>query len=68
MTDLTMFMKPDEVAEMTGYLRPKDQARWLQAEKFGFVIGADGKPKVLRQVVLARLGGHAEKKGPELRF
>ncbi len=63
-----MFMTQDEVADMTGYLRPKDQVRWLQAEKFGFVIGADGKPKVLRQVVLARLGGHAEKKGPELRF
>lgn len=63
-----MFMTQDEVADMTGYLRPKDQVRWLQAEKFGFVISADGKPKVLRQVVLARLGGHAEKKGPELRF
>ena len=63
-----MFMTPDEVADMTGYLRPKDQVRWLQDEKFGYVIGADGKPKVLRQVVLARLGGHAEKKGPELRF
>ena len=63
-----MFMTQDEVADMTGYLRPKDQVRWLQAEKFGFVIGADGKPKVLRQVVLARLGGHAEKKGPELRL
>lgn len=63
-----MFMTPDEVADMTGYLRPKDQVRWLQAEKFGYVLGADGKPKVLRQVVLARLGGAAEKKGPELRF
>lgn len=63
-----MFMTPDEVADMTGYLRPKDQVRWLQAEKFGYLIGADGKPKVLRQVVLARLGGYAEKKGPELRF
>lgn len=68
MIDQAMFMTPAEVAEMTGYLRPKDQARWLQTEKFGFVIGADGKPKVLRQVVLARLGAHLEKKGPELRF
>ncbi len=63
-----MFMTPDEVADMTGYLRPKDQVRWLQTEKFGYVIGADGKPKVLRQVVVARLGGQTEKKGPELRF
>ncbi|EJN33282.1 TPA: DUF4224 domain-containing protein [Pseudomonas putida] len=63
-----MFMTPDEVADMTGYLRPKDQVRWLEDWKFGYVIGADGKPKVLRQVVLARLGGQAEKKGPQLRL
>ncbi len=63
-----MFMTPDEVADMTGYLRPKEQVKWLNAERFGYVIGADGKPKVLRQVVVARLGGHAEKKGPELRL
>ena len=63
-----MFMTPDEVADMTDYLRPKDQVRWLQGEKFGYVMGADGKPKVLRQVVIARLGGKAEKKGPELRL
>ncbi|MCS4284470.1 hypothetical protein M2396_002766 [Pseudomonas sp. BIGb0278] len=63
-----MFMTPDEVADMTGYLRPRDQVRWLKEWNFGYVIGADGKPKVLRQVVLARLGGQAEKKGPELRF
>lgn len=64
-----MFMTPDEVADMTGYLRPRDQIRWLEAERFGYVIGADNKPKVLRQVVIARLGGIAEKKnGPQLRF
>lgn len=63
-----MFMTPDEVADMTGYLRPRDQMRWLETERFGYVIGADGKPKVLRQVVIARLGGAAEKKGPQLRF
>ncbi|GFZ63225.1 MULTISPECIES: DUF4224 domain-containing protein [Pseudomonas] len=63
-----MFMTPDEVADMTGYVRPKDQLKWLQAERFGYLIGADGKPKVLRQVVVARLGGIAERKGPELRL
>ncbi|MHA6195572.1 DUF4224 domain-containing protein [Pseudomonas wadenswilerensis] len=64
-----MFMTADEVADMTGYVRPKEQVRWLEAERFGYVLDSDGKPKVLRQVVIARLGGHAErKKGPELRL
>ncbi|MDU9394593.1 DUF4224 domain-containing protein [Pseudomonas sp. zfem002] len=64
-----MFMTADEVADMTSCARPKEQIRWLEAERFGYVLGADGKPKVLRQVVIARLGGHAErKKGPELRL
>lgn len=63
-----MFMTPDEVADMTGYIRPKDQLKWLDAERFGYVVGADGKPKVLRQVVIARLGGSETKRGPELRL
>ncbi|KEZ72818.1 hypothetical protein C5I_0117225 [Pseudomonas syringae pv. syringae FF5] len=63
-----MFMTPDEVADMTGYIRPKDQLKWLDAERFGYVVGADGKPKVLRQVVIARLGGNETKRGPELRL
>lgn len=64
-----MFMTLDEVADMTGYVRAKEQIRWLEAERFGYVLDADGKPKVLRQVVIARLGGQVEhKKGPELRL
>lgn len=64
-----MFMTQDEVTEMTGRVRPKEQVRWLESERFGYVLDADGRPKVLRQVVIARLGAQAErKKGPELRF
>lgn len=65
-----MFMTKDEVAQLTGRARPKEQTQWLESQRFGFVVGADGKPKVLREVVLARLGAtrQPEKKGPELRF
>jgi len=64
-----MFMSPDEVAELTGYERPSAQIRWLEAEKFGFVVGGDGVPKVLREVVLSRLGStKPNKKGPQLRL
>lgn len=52
-----MFLSVEEVAEFTGYTRRSAQARWLQTEGFPFVIGGDGKLKVLRSVVVDRLGG-----------
>ncbi|MBV4452718.1 MULTISPECIES: DUF4224 domain-containing protein [Pseudomonas] len=64
-----MFLTKDEVTELTGYQKPSAQIRWLQAQQFGFVVGGDGVPKVLRQVVLSRLGDQtAQKKSPELRL
>lgn len=63
-----MFMTAEEVAELTGYVKPKSQIDWLEANRYGFAIGGDGRPKVLRDVVIARLGGMQKKKGPELRL
>ena len=64
-----MFMTPEEVADLTGYQKPSAQIRWLEAERFGYVVGGDGHPKVLREVVLSRLGStKAIKKGPVLRL
>lgn len=64
-----MFLTKDEVAELTGYKKPSAQIRWLQEQKFGFVVGGDGIPKVLSQVVISRLGGQTtQKKSPELRL
>jgi len=64
-----MFLNKEEVAELTGYQKPSAQSRWLQAQQFCFVVGGDGIPKVLRQVVISRLGGStAQKKSPELRL
>lgn len=64
-----MFLTKEEVAALTGYTKPYAQIRWLDAERFGYVVGGDGQPKVLREVVLARLGAQ-QKKGrePELRL
>ena len=62
-----MFMTPQEVADLTGYQKPSAQMRWLTAEKFGFVVGGDGHPKVLRDVVLSRLGAvRSTRKEPQL--
>lgn len=63
-----MFLTAEEVAELTGYVKTYAQIKWLQAEKYGFAIDGYGKPKVLRQVVLGRLGGAQLKKDPELRL
>lgn len=57
-----MFLTKDEVTELTGYQKPSAQIRWLQAQQFGFVVGGDGVPKVLRQVVLSRLGDQTAQK------
>lgn len=64
-----MFLTKKEVAELSGYRKPSAQIKWLRVEQFGFVVGGDGHPKVLRQVVLNRLGGQVEhKKSPELKL
>lgn len=63
-----MFMTAEEVADLTGYSKPSAQIKWLKAEKYGFAVGGDGRPKVLREVVIGRLGGIQKKKGPELRL
>ncbi len=64
-----MFLTEEEVAELTGYKRARDQVRWLDRERFGFVIDGNGRPKVLREVVLARLGSVSSKrKEPQLRL
>lgn len=64
-----MFLTQEEVKELTGYTYPSKQIAWLTAEKFGFVVGGDGHPKVLRDVVLSRLGAvKTSKKEPQLRL
>lgn len=64
-----MFMTQQEVADLTGRSRASAQIRWLDDHRFGYVIGADGRPKVLRDVVLALLGAsQQQKKEPRLRL
>ncbi len=60
-----MFLTPDEVADMTGYTKQSAQIRWLTAERFGFVVSSSGAPKVLRAVVVSRLGSEQSKKRNE---
>lgn len=52
-----MLLTPQELAELTGYQKPSAQMRWLTAQRIPYLMGGDGKPKVLRDPLVERLGG-----------
>jgi hypothetical protein len=51
-----MFLTDDEIIELTGYIKPACQIRWLQRNQWPMAVDGQKRPKVLRSVVLARLG------------
>jgi len=55
-----VFLTEEELRTLSGKQKASAQARWLQSERIPHIIGGDGKPKVLRELVLARLGGTAQ--------
>ncbi|WP_423359656.1 DUF4224 domain-containing protein [Pseudomonas citronellolis] len=68
LSETGFLLTAEEVADLSGYSKPSAQARWLKSNGFPFVIGGDGRPKVLRQVVEQRLGATpvAQKREPQL--
>jgi len=63
-----MLLTEQELKELTGRVRPSAQVRWFKAHGWPFEQDADGRPKVLRSVSVARLGGSAQNDGPSLRL
>ena len=64
-----MFLTEEEIQSLTGKFKPSAQIRWLRLQQMAFVVGGDGKPKVLRQLIMARLGiNERERPEPELRL
>lgn len=61
---------PDELADFTGSPQPSRQRRWLAEHGFPFETGLDGRPKVLRAAVEARMmpsgARHRAKTTPDL--
>ena len=56
-----MILSDENVARLTGLKRPSAQKRWLMSRGYPYDVGADGRPKVLEDVVRARLGGKVAK-------
>lgn len=50
-----MFLSEDELKELSGYSRPTAIKRWLDDRGYRYEIARDGWPKVLRDMVYARL-------------
>jgi hypothetical protein len=62
-----MFLCDLELEELTGYRLHRRQARWLRDRGWPFEISAGGRPSVLREAVIARLGGVTQKSQEEAR-
>lgn len=51
-----MFLSNEELAELTGCKRAKNQIRWLVQNGYKFELSAANKPKVLRALVERKMG------------
>ena len=68
-----LFLSETELVELTGYQRRKNQIQWLRERHWPFELASGGRPRVLRDAVIVRLGGSAttsttELKRPQLRL
>lgn len=63
-----MFLKRQEIIELTGYKYRNKQIRWLADHGYKFDVAADGSPKVLITFVEAMLGfaSTTKRKAPEV--
>ncbi len=51
-----MFLSPDDLKELTGYVQYTAQCRWLAANGYQFDRRRDGRPMVLVDQIRARQG------------
>lgn len=59
-----MFLTKEELHELTGYVRPADQCRWLEKRRWKFAVSGLGRPVVLRKHVEEMLSLDVPKKEP----
>ena len=57
-----MFLTQEELRDLTGLKRPTAQVAWLRDHNWPVELDARKRPRVLRSVVLARMGGLPEQR------
>src|SRR4029077_18698438 len=62
-----LFLSETELVELTGYQRRKNQIQWLRERHWPFELASGGRPRVLRDAVIERLGGSATTSTKELK-
>lgn len=45
---MSLFLSRDDLRELTGYVQTAAQVRWLVDRGWRHVIGADGRPRIMR--------------------
>jgi hypothetical protein len=60
MSEAAPYLTDVEVAELTGYVQPKRQARWLAQQGIKPMINARGKVRVLRDALTVNRPGRAK--------
>mgnify|MGYP002760473449 CR=1 FL=1 len=53
---MSLCLTHDELRELSGYDRPRWQIEWLRTRQWPHELDKDGRPRVLRATMLARLG------------
>ena len=51
-----MFLSSDDIFELTGFKRTASQIKWLRTNGIRFLIGGDGKPRVLESQIESLIG------------
>ena len=59
-----LFLQPDELHELTGYVRQHEQVKWLAARRWKFETNAAGAPRVARAYFERKLVGQAATEDP----
>jgi len=51
-----LFMTPEELTELTGFKQTKGHVRWLERNRWRFVLTRSEQPRVARDYFLDRMG------------
>ena len=67
MRGTAVFLSADDLARLTGLLRPSAQCRWLAAHNWRFEVDRFGRPVVLRAEAERRMLSGPVRREPKLR-